>query len=196
MTTESETRPRWYWEGFDPAGSHVGADLAVLRKGVGRRVGDVWEMARFYRSVPADGATTAGLRAEHAALALFAVHQQSQSASMHHAGTQLGAAARALHTGDPAAGGKRSQGEASGGRYSEDAVSRRMNQIATATDTTELVAHLRGLVTLLRTIKQPLDYTQLRRDIERWHYPDARAGIRARWARHYFTWPTPDAKRQ
>jgi CRISPR system Cascade subunit CasB len=190
MTTESETRTRWYWEGFDPAGPHAGADLAVLRKGVGRRVGDVWEMARFYRSLSADGETTPRLRAEHAALALFAVHQQSQPASMHRAGTQLGAAARALHTGDAAVGGKRA-GEPSGGRYSEDAVSRRMNQIATATDTTELVAHLRGLVTLLRTIKQPLDYTQLRLDIERWHYPDSRAGIRARWGRHFFTWPTP-----
>jgi CRISPR system Cascade subunit CasB len=186
MTAEDETRPRWYWEDFDPAGRHVGADLAVLRKGVGRRVGDVWEMARFYRSVPADGTTTAGLWAEHAALALFAVHQQSQSASMHRAGTQLGAAARLLHTGGTAAGGKRSQSEPSGGRYSEEAVNRRMHQTATATDPTELVTHLRGLVTLLRTIKQPLDYTQLRRDIERWHYPDARAGIRARWARHYF----------
>ncbi|WP_432107690.1 type I-E CRISPR-associated protein Cse2/CasB [Streptomyces sp. AA1529] len=196
MSTDEEAthRGRWYWENFAPEERHSGADLAILRKGVGREAGDVWQISRYYRSINRSGETTFRLAAEHAALTLFALHQQSQPSSMHRAGVELGTAARRLHT--PAAkGGKQgdrspseAQGEPASGKFSEEAVDRRMNQVATATDRTELVAHLRGLVTMLRGIGQPLDYTQLLQDIERWHYTDARVRIRARWGSHYFDW--------
>lgn len=176
---DSEDR-RWFWEKFDPAAPYAGADLASLRKGVGREVGEVWQMARHYRSATSDGRVSYRLAAEHATLALFATHQQSQSTRMHQPRIDLGTAARMLHQ-------PRENAASARGRYGEEAVNRRMNQVATATDVGELVEHLRGLIALLRTISQPLDYTRLHRDIERWHYLDAQSRIRARWAGHYFT---------
>lgn len=189
--TTTSREGRWYWEKFDPADLYAGADLATLRKGVGREVGDVWQMARHYRSATADGRVTHGLAAEHATLALFATHQQSQTERMHRPGVELGTAARMLYAPRKSAGLRHdgaAQDGADRGRYSEEAVDRRMHQIATATDAAELVEHLRGLVTLLRTIGQPLDYTLLHRDIKRWHYADARPRIRTRWGSRYFDW--------
>ena len=77
-------------------------------------------------------------------------------------------------------------------KHSAEAVDRRMDQVATAADVEELVGHLRGLVTVLRTIGQPLDYTWLRSDIERWHDPQAQADIRARWGSGYFRWSSAE----
>jgi CRISPR system Cascade subunit CasB len=185
---EETTRSRWYWETFDPHDHYAGAELAVLRKGIGRDVGDVWQMSRHYRSVTKGGGTSNRLAAEHAALSLFAVHQQSQTSPMHSAGTGLGTAARRLHTPAEKARATEASQQPAEGKFSEEAINRRMGQIATSSSVTELVAHLRGLVTMLRTIQQPLDYTRLRQQIERWHYPDARTGIRAQWGSQFFQW--------
>jgi CRISPR system Cascade subunit CasB len=198
-TDETTRRGRWYWETFEPQDRHTGAELAILRKGVGRDVGDIWQMARHYRSVTKTGDASYRLAAEHATLALFAIHQQSQPISMHRTDIELGGAARRLHTpgkskSDAEAGPAAIGGDQ--GKFSQEAVDSRVNQIATSTSVSELVAHLRGLVTMLRTIRQPLNYTRLHRDIERWHYPEARTRIRARWGNHYFQWHstgTPDS---
>ncbi|XKK39592.1 type I-E CRISPR-associated protein Cse2/CasB [Nocardiopsis sp. ARC36] len=67
------------------------------------------------------------------------------------------------------------------------AIDGRMNMIATSTDTTELFGHLRGLVTLLREQAQPLDYTQLFRDLRHWDDAPRRPSIRRRWAASTWT---------
>ena len=186
MTTASKppiNRGPWYWQTFTPGEAYVGRDLAALRKGVGRRVGDVPEMWPFYKSIVSSNRPVhenPRIEAEHAALTLFAVHQQSRPHSMHRDKTGLGTAARQL---------RRS------GKFSEEAIDRRMNEIATATSVNELVVHLRGLVNLLRAAGFAMDYSQLRQDIERWHYPDARSQIRARWGSDYFLWRgTPESQ--
>ena len=46
----------------------------------------------FYTTLTGDGRVTASLRAEHLALAMFGLHQQSQSAPMHRADDGLGKA--------------------------------------------------------------------------------------------------------
>ncbi|MGP4112336.1 type I-E CRISPR-associated protein Cse2/CasB [Streptomyces sp. 4N509B] len=175
MSTNTPTHwGEWFWETFDPSDRYAGRDVAALSRGVGREAGDVPEMWRYYRSIVTQYTPSSRrLGAEHAALALFAVHQQSQPRRMHKEGISLGSAARRLRLSE---------------RFSAEAVDRRMHQTATATSTEELVSHLRGLVTLLRGISQPLDYTRLRRDIERWHRADLRTWTRSQWGGDYFDW--------
>jgi CRISPR system Cascade subunit CasB len=107
-------------------------------------------------------------------LVLFAVHQQSQSMLMHRPDVGLGLAMAKLRT---------------SGRFTPDAVDKRFGAAATATSFTEVVAHLRGLVSQLRTLSpaQPLDYTQLLRDLRDWQDPDRIPAVRRRWGAQYFT---------
>lgn len=109
----------------------------------------------FYTTLTGDGRVTASLRAEHLALAMFGLHQQSQSAPMHRADDGLGKAMARLRASE---------------RYSADAIDRRFTQAATATDLDELGHHVRGLTTMLKTIAppQPIDYTRLFQDLCDW----------------------------
>jgi CRISPR system Cascade subunit CasB len=117
------------------------------------------------------------LQAEHHALTLFALHQQSQSQPMHVEGVGVGTAIRTLGVGDSA-------------RFSEGAVDRRFAQAATATSLTELAHHLRGLVSQLRGRgkARPLDYSQLVEDLRDWCWPQAQQRVRRRWGGQYHGW--------
>jgi CRISPR system Cascade subunit CasB len=161
-----------------------GADLAALRRGIGREPGTVPEMWRFYTTLVATGVVTNRLRAEHTALTLFGVHQQSKTTPMHQTGHGLGTALRAVRRSD---------------KFSEQAVDRRFTAAATATSMAELALHLRGLVALLHDhdIDQPLDYTQLFRDLNDWQYPQNQGRVRRRWGSQYFVWSAaPDSAGQ
>ncbi|CAL9635014.1 hypothetical protein SUDANB120_06177 (plasmid) [Streptomyces sp. enrichment culture] len=156
-----------------------GEDLAVLRKGLSRPAGTVLEMFRFYTCEVDDfaarrGEVSAAQEAEHIALALYGLHQQSQDQPMHRDGISLGRAMRALRLHD---------------RTSEDAVDARFQQTFSATSTAALQLRLRGLVTQLRDIKQPLDYTLLAADVLRWNRPDSRNRVRRRWGLDYHARP-------
>lgn len=148
-----------------------GQDLSALRRGIGRPAGSVPEMWRFYTTLTDDGRVTTSLRAEHVALTLFGVHQQSKRAPMHDPHVGLGRAAQVLR-GSP--------------EVSDDAVDRRFSAAATATSMSELSVHLRGLITQLRGIDQPLDYSMLYRDLRAWQWPDQIPRIRRRWGGEYF----------
>lgn len=169
-----------------------GAELAALRRGLGREPGFVPGMWRFYTKTNESGTCTPEYAAEHAALTLFALHQQSQARPMHRLGVGLGNAVLALrrHTGRPAGTGQ-TTGEADEREHVDwsktHPVDRRFAAAATATDLIELVAHLRGLVTQLRGIGQPLDYTQLFHDLRAWQYPQGATEVRRRWGMQYFT---------
>jgi CRISPR system Cascade subunit CasB len=115
-------------------------------------------------------------KAEHAALALFGLHQQSQRTPMHKPGVNLGQALRALRQNE---------------KFSEQAVDARVAAAVTATSVPPLLMRLRGLVTQLRTIAQPLDYDQLLDDIDSWHWPDARQRVRRKWGLGYHVWAEP-----
>lgn len=167
----SPPRGRHYWERF--AGSELpdGADLADLRRGIGKSPGAVPEMWRFYTTLTPDGGVTSGLVAEHLALTLFAVHQQSRPRLVHLKGVGLGTAILALRT---------------SGKFSEQAVDRRFGAAATATSVAEVGIHLRGLVTQLRPMDQPIDYTQLMFDLRGWQNPEWLSRVRRRWGSQYF----------
>ncbi len=182
--------PRRYWNRFihKETGKWTeirppGEDLAALRSGIGRDALTVPKMWPFY-SVATDpdsdleriGAASSRQHAEHAALALFGVHQQSQRILMHRPGTGLGAALRTLRE---------------HGTSSAEAVDRRVEALVTSTAPATMTHRLRGLIIQLRDIGQPLDYDRLVSDIERWHWPDGRQSVRKGWAQGYQRWKKP-----
>ncbi|MEV5767957.1 type I-E CRISPR-associated protein Cse2/CasB [Micromonospora sp. NPDC052213] len=175
---KAKRKPRpYFWERDYSQQTPEGKDLAALRSGLGREAGDVPAMWRYYTQLRSDGRASRELRAEHAALVLFAMHQQSQSRLMHQPNVGLGSAMAKLRA---------------SGRYTTDAVDKRFGAAATATSFTEVVAHLRGLVSQLRTLSpaQPLDYSLLSRDLRDWQDPDRIHRVRRRWGSQYFTFRT------
>ena len=90
---------------------------------------------RWYTTLDDRGRLTTKLRAEHAALGLYGVHQQGNAARMHDPSVRIGDALHNLRR---------------AGKYSEVALDRRVTAAATANDLPELVHHLRGLIAMLR----------------------------------------------
>lgn len=192
MTASSSTR-RYYWDDFiDDEGAWrsadrqpPGEDLAAMRRGLGREAGTVPGMWPFYRT-PLDDQGRRGdyvsdrLRAEHHALTLFAVHQQSRRDPVHRPGVDFGDAVRRLHAG-------RDDGSGSG-----QAIDRRFYAAVTSGTLDVLARHLRGLVQLLRTLDPPaaFDYTQLVDDLTRWASPSGRDRVRRRWGLQYHAVPS------
>lgn len=166
-----------YWRRFvDDTGGWreerpPGADLAALRQGIGREAGTVPAMWPYYTTLSADGHVSADLLAEHHALTLYGVHQQSESMPMHRPKAGVGKAFAALRT---------------HGKFSAEAVDRRFAAAATATSLTEAATHLRGLISQLRVIDRPLDYDLLFRDLRDWQFPERRPTVRRRWGSAYF----------
>jgi CRISPR system Cascade subunit CasB len=126
----------------------------------------------YYAKLDPDGRLTPQLWAEHVALTLFAVHQQSLPTPAHHKGTGIGDAVCALW---------------GSGKFSPAAVDRRFAAAATATSLDEVAHHLRGLVRQLRQITQgSFDYTRLWEDLVDWQDPEQVGGVRRRWGAQYF----------
>ncbi|MGJ6968825.1 type I-E CRISPR-associated protein Cse2/CasB [Streptosporangium sp. G11] len=186
----SADRPARYWTRYIAAdgtwrrkeGRPPGEDLAALRAGLGREAGTVPALWPHYRSpvddhLARDSQVSPEQKAEHAALALYGLHQQSRSEPMHHSGVRLGQALRRLHQ---------------SGKFTQEAVDRRVNAAACATQVSALLTHLRGLITQLRTIGQPIDYDQLMADIRAWQRPDTRQRARRRWGLDYYGWSRPN----
>src|SRR5699024_5412955 len=98
------------------------------------------------------------LDAEHVCLVLFGFHQQSQSEPMHMSGRSFASALNALRRTERF-------------RERESALDSRVYAAATATSIAELQAHLRMLISLLRTESIGFDYTGLYQDILRWQRP-------------------------
>lgn len=157
-----------------------GQDLAAMRSGLGRGAGTVPALWPFYITW-SDGQASLDLEAEHAALSLFGLHQQGQQQPMHRPGISAGAALRALRT---------------SGRFSEEAVDHRVAAAANATSVPALLYRLRALVTQLRTVGQPLDYTLLLRNIKDWDHPETRQRVRRTWGLAYHSWGTTPGKEQ
>lgn len=155
--------------------------LANLRNGVGKSPGSIpaiWEItvgelpgARRDTSTEA----THEERAAHAALTLYAFHQQSRTESMHVRGIGLGHAIDRL---------------APGASDERPAVRRRFDAVATATNFDEAMHHLRGLVGQLRSARIPLDYGQLADDLVWLQKPATADRVRLSWARQYYRTPS------
>ena len=153
-------RLHWLWALPD---NQRRAELAKLRRGVGRKPGDLPELwGSFLRGMPEDFQGRCGpSRAEWAvylALTLYAVHQQGNDRPMNRPGNTLGRAVRQLAERNTPAGQD----------WTEVSVLRRFNALATAEEITEISHHLRGMIQLLSAAKDggiPLDYPQLAADL-------------------------------
>lgn len=168
-----------YWERAFPPDGRPGHELAALRRGVGQEPGAAPALWPYYTTLNAEGHVSDRLRAEHVALTLYGVHQQSTRKPVHRAGVGLGAALAVLRRSDSA---------------SSDGVDRRFSAAATSTSFAEIGAHLRGLVTRLRGVETGLDYTRLYRDLVAWQRPDGVARVRRSWGSQYFTAVEQDAR--
>jgi CRISPR system Cascade subunit CasB len=116
-----------------------------------------------------DGPTRAE-SAIHAALVLYAGHQQSRGEPMHVPGRSLGRAARDLAM-------IRGDGEL------DESMVRRIHRVATASGSGSRLHQLRSLVALLRAHSIPLDYARLARDLYDLEWPASADTVRLRWGR-------------
>jgi CRISPR system Cascade subunit CasB len=153
------------------------ADLAKLRRALGKPAGsvpEVWEYTvaavpdslRWDRDEPSRAE-----QAAHAALTLFAMHQQSMPVAAHVAGVSLGRAVGLL---------------AAGGEQSADAVTRRFMAVATATSMDEALVHIRGLVAQLRSAHLSVDYARLADDLLDLLNPARAERVRLAWGRDFY----------
>lgn len=158
------------------------AQLAELRRGVGRIPGDIpalWGM--IFTDLPEEfysknSDPSAAEWAIYLALTMFACHQQGHDFKtewMYAEGIRFGTAVRKLAP------------------MNEDTdedlkrIRNRFNRIITAADMPELAHHLHSMVSLLRGNAIPLDYTDLAIDLYRYHFHAARAGVRLKWGQDF-----------
>lgn len=176
----------YVWEKIEPllakylAGvPSASASLARLRRAVGVEPGSepsVWQEtlegfpAQF---VGSDERVSREEKAVHAAVTLFAVHQQSKGAAMHRRGVSFGAAASRL-------------AYETGAGERNPAVLRRFQALGTATSLEESLTHARGLIGQFRSAGVPLDYGRLAVDLARLQDPRSADGVRLEWGRAYY----------
>ncbi|MET7456277.1 type I-E CRISPR-associated protein Cse2/CasB [Streptomyces sp. NPDC005574] len=169
------------------------AALARLRRGAGRDAGDLPDLWTLVDTTPLhahrEGGRSLGeeelVRAEnalHAALTLWALHQQSRSTRMHRLHTRsrpagLGAAVRRLMPPDGI----------------DEPVRKRLVRAGTAPDLTALSQRLRDLVVLLRRADVPLDYGLLAGQLYTWQWPGGSDTVRREWGRSFHAWQEPAA---
>lgn len=152
------------------------AALARLRRAVLHPIGadpDIWELTLAGVPLPVGYRSDEPSRTEiaaHAALTLYALHQQSRPLPMHQGGHGLGRAVRRLQL-------------ASG---SEAAVRRRFNALGTAATFPEVRHHARGLVLQLRAADIPLDYGLLADQLVWLQSSQGAQRVRLRWGRDFY----------
>ena len=170
------------------------AELAELRRGVGRQPGDLpalWGalLADMPEQLQGSNGPSKAEWAVYTALTLFALHQQGEAGvSMNQPGRTLGGAVRQL-----------AEKTAVGQDWTESSVLRRFNALATAEEITEISHHLRGMIQLLSAAKDggiPLDYPQLAADLYELQCTDPRyaqipANVRLRWGQDLYRDPKP-----
>ena len=155
------------------------ASLANLRRGVGRKPGELPEIwGELLESMPESlmnplGEPSKAEWAVYTAITLFAVHQQGHDVKnepMHVENVRFGTAvARLVETDDD-----------------RTRITNRFNMAATATEMTELSHHMRGLITLMRGMAIPFDYASLAEDIYHYQFEEARARVRLRWGQDFY----------
>jgi len=158
------------------------ADLARLRRALNGSAGSdptVWSVVFEGWPVDLSAMSDEPTRAEaaaHAAVCLYAIHQQGQRVDGLHQpnwslGRSVGSLAMRL------------------GSDSESAVKRRLDAVLTADDLREILHHSRGLITQLRGEKIPLDYALFAKHLYWLQSPVDGDRARLRWARDYYFRP-------
>lgn len=154
------------------------AGLARLRRAVEQPPGGdplIWDWTingiKLPRGYDSD-LPSRGELAAHAAVTLYAVHQQSRGDRMYRWGAEGFGLGRAI-------------ARLQGARDSEAAVRKRFDALATASDLGEAMRHARGIVTQLRGAALALDYAALADQLEAFQDPRRRANVRLAWGRDF-----------
>ncbi|HIU56549.1 MAG TPA: type I-E CRISPR-associated protein Cse2/CasB [Candidatus Ornithomonoglobus merdipullorum] len=167
--------------GADLDSSRTKAELANLRRGIGKTPGEdpkLW--GSFLLDLPKELEKDAEHRTEptfaewaaYTALALYALHQQGNDETVNcsDGSAALGRAIRKLvHSKDD-----------------EERIMRRFSAMATSAGPAELAHHLRSIIQLLRAEKVKLDYADLARDLYLYQLPDGKNSVRLKWGRDYY----------
>ena len=163
----------------DLSGGPQKAMLAQLRRGVGRKPGEIPELwGAFLEGLPdalcgSGGNPSRTEWAIYVALTLFAAHQQGRDPSaepMNREGCRFGSAIAQLITDE----------------NERERIIRRFNIVATASEMPELAHHLRGAVQLLRGDGIPVDYAELAKDLYWYQAVDYRSNVRLRWGEDFY----------
>lgn len=181
----AEERVRTLLNGYRSNRGSAVADLARLRRGVGRRAGEDFELTGLALSGPSIDLVEPSRwlpdepqpeeHAVFAAVTLFALHQQSRrDASMHYLGYSMGRSARLLSR-----------------QLQQESVRRRFTALGTATDWDESIHHARGLIQQLRQHTLPLDYGRFARDLFNLRIGNGE-GVRMRWGRDFYRLRDPE----
>lgn len=179
---------RWFPDGDDTSGNWTrppGQDLSAMRRGANEQPGGSPAMLRTYTQLQENGSLPQKLLAEHICLSAYGFHQQSSDKTMHRPGIGLGQAMTALFR-PPHPGGQ--------GRYSEEATNRRLIQLMGASDLNELSRHLTSIAQMLKVVGQPLDYTQLFKQLKNWSFEENRNQTIRRWANEFYNKPNNSDK--
>lgn len=158
------------------------AELASLRRGIGRRPGELPELwGLLLDELPEElmsrtGEPTYAEWAVSGALTLYALHSQG-AREAHADGQSLGRALYILACDDRL-----------------EAVQRRFSAFATARSMPECMHHLRGLVSQLRSAEIPLDYVRLAGDLYEFQTHDGAARVRLRWGQDFYRDMNKDGK--
>jgi len=168
------------WHGYQADRAKAVADLAELRRTVpvnGTLHQVSWELFARKPGLPeqrfdAGDTPTRTELAAAAALALFALHQQSRRTTpMHRRGPKhsLGAAAHQVQR-----------------RVGSEGIERRMQALLRSQSIGPILEQLRALVSILRDHEIPLDYARLARDLRAAQTPNGLRGVRVRWSRDFY----------
>jgi CRISPR system Cascade subunit CasB len=157
------------------------AALARLRRGVGKPAGETADLWGLTGTEPLYDAHLSGRLTEqevlwadeagHAAITLWALHQQSQhQIRMHRTpGPELGTAVRRLNPGTEI----------------DEPTRKRFVRVGTSPTPAVLAGRLRDLVLLLRRDDIPLDYGLLADQLYDWQRPGGQQRVRRSWGRSY-----------
>lgn len=154
------------------------AALAELRRGVGKKPGDVPQLwGYFLQDMPeeffGDKEPSKAEWAVYTSLTLFALHQQGKdpkSDTMNKEGYSFGTAVNKLvHNEDE-----------------RERVARRFYAAATASSMDELSHHMRGIIQLLRGEGIPLDYPMLAADLYRYQFNSLVSNVRLKWGQDFY----------
>ena len=154
------------------------AQLAQLRRGVGKRPGELPELwGIFLRNMPEElmgkeGRPSYADWAIYTALTLFALHQQGHSEPMHAEGEEnrLGRAVKKLAHGEE----------------EEENVRRKFSITARSDDMEELSYHLKTLVRMLGSNDIKLDYEDLAKDLYRFQFENDADQVRLKWGQDFY----------
>ena len=163
--------------------SRVRAQLANLRRGIGRKPGDMPELwGMLFAEMPEkmlspNGQPTREEWAVYTALTLYALHQQGSKISeqnMHEEGkpeNRLGRAVARLVKDE---------------ENDRERIARRFNAFATADDMLTAAHYLRGLIQLLRAEGIPLDYVHLAENLYDFQDLESRPSVRLEWGQDFY----------